>query len=188
MSRLPLNAPALSVQPDGSLDRLASDLVDRWHGAGPSAAVLGKAARLLPGFRSRHVQIRQDRHLVAEAAWGAMALIWAAVAMLQMALAELVIPNDALLVRAGISGAILLMGLLCLARASCHLHVQAGVMAVVSVVVLVMPAADPALAGWDMKAALIGWGAIAAKAGRLVVDRRIDLAEARLLLRAAGCR
>lgn len=172
----------------GPLDQLAAELVARWNGDGPSASALAKAERLNRGFRRQHGQVRQDRHLVAELSWGLLILFWGAVALLQSALADIVMAEGALVPRVILSGGLLVLALTCLSRAPYRLPLVAAGMAATSLAVLLVPAADPALAAWDMKAALVGWAIIAGKAGRLYVDRQIDLAEARLLLKAAGCK
>ncbi len=125
---------------------------------------------------------------MSELSWGLLILAWGAVALLQSSLADIVMPESAFMARVVASCGLLALGLTCLSRAPYRLPHLAGGMAIVSLTILLLPASDPALAAWDMKAALVGWAILGGKAGRLWVDRQIDLAEARLLLKAAGCR
>jgi hypothetical protein len=189
MSSASITAPSPAARAGTSaIDKLVDELVTRWNGEGAPEPVLARAARLRHGFKARHTDIRNDRQLLANTACIFAFICATGIIVLTAGLVDLVIASGEEHVRILLSALLLGLAALTLSRAECRLPLQTAAVAGLSVVAILAPAVQPGLAEWDHAAALLGCVIVAGKAVRLALDNRLNRAEARLLLDAAGCR
>ncbi len=170
------------------VDVLVEQLLDRWQGQGAPRAVLTKAARADRAFRYTHGAVRGDRRWVSNLAFLAATFGTLAVIAVGMNLAEMLLETGELAVRM-IVLALLLAGCASVAhRGGERLPIQLLLTAAFIGILVVGPPDYPPLRRWDQTVAILGTLLIAAKSARLFADRLVDRYEARLLLKAAGCR
>lgn len=169
-------------------DLLVEQLLDRWQGHGAPCTALTTAARVDGAFRYSHGAIRGDRRWVSNLAFIAATFGTVAVFILGAHLAELLIASGELAARMIVLGLLLGACASVARRGNERLAIQVLLMAAFVGILVVGPPDYPPLRRWDQAVAILGTLMIAAKALRLFADRLVDAQEARLLLKAAGCR
>lgn len=179
---------AASGPADAPVDALVEQLLDRWQGQGAPRAVLTKAANADRAFRYSHGAIRGDRRWVSNlaflaATFGALAVIAVGVDLAGMRVAT-----------GELAARMIVLGLLLAAcgsvahRGGERLPIQLLLLGAYIGILVVSPPDFAPLRRWDQTVAILGTLLIAAKSARLFADRLVDGCEARLLLKAAGCR
>ena len=174
--------------PDAPVNALVDQLLTRWRGSGAPNSALVKAARADRAFRYSHSAVRCERRWVSNLAFLAATAGTLAVIAVGVSLAEMLISTGELAVRMIVLG-LLLAGCASVARRGGHrLAIQLLLVAGFIGILVLGPPDYPPLKRWDQMVAILGTALIAAKALRLFADRIVDRHEAKLLLKAAGCR
>lgn len=170
------------------VDTLVEQLLDRWQGQGAPRAALTKAARVDRAFRYSHGAVRCDRRWISNLAFLVAALGTLAVIAIGVDLSQMLIATGELATRMAVLGLLLAACGSVANRGGERLPIQVALLAAFITILVVGPPENLPLQRWDRAAALLGTLLMGAKALRLFADRLVDRYEARMLLKAAGCR